>query len=205
MTIPAEVPIVAAVIALSVAMVSFKSATLAFGHRLDAACMPRLDQFVLHHVHGNDLSLQNIRMKSMTVLTILKTTTLFIVLAAIASLNSTALALMILAAVAIVAALAYLFPRPSVLLNWPHIQPITNSDNYAELILVAALLIGFLFVLPKDASIIGGTILILLVARFSSQLKVLAKSIRNLTHWRRWIIWYWQQVEIRKAGRDMPG
>ena len=182
--IPINVALVFAVSVLSVFVLVFRNSVFATGHRLDAACLPLLDQFSLKFLHGYDLKIPRLRAKSVTVLEIGKTVALFAVLVAIACTNSIYLGAIVAIIVLAIFLATNMLPRADQLNGWPRAKTLFEPDNYCELILIIGLLVGFLFVLPKGTSLLSGAVILLVVARFSGPLKLLGRRLRHISRWR---------------------
>ncbi len=202
--VPLTVVLLAAVVTFSIAMVVFKSTALTIGKRLDKDCLPQLDGWVLRKLHRYDLSIKNIRRRAILILEAFKIVALFLALTALGCLHSIALGLAFLLSMLVIAGIAYLMPNPHFLDRWPKLKSITDSDNYAELIFDFALIIGFLVILPKGDSGLSGIMILLLGARFSGQLKTLAKTVRAFHNWRSWIRSKWSNRSQTLAPLEEP-
>jgi hypothetical protein len=205
LSIPLSVVLVTAVISFSIAIIAFKSVTLSAGRKLDQACLPTMDMWVLRKIHKFDLNIRNIRKKSSSLLEGMKVVALFLALAAIACLNSVLLGVAFLLAMCAVATIAYFAPNPTILNNWPKLRSITEAQNYSELIFDFALILGFLVIIPKGGSVLSGTIILLFAARFSGQLKALANAIRAYQNWRTRIRLTWTNRSKNVPGQEEPG
>jgi hypothetical protein len=176
--------LVATITLLSVLLISFKSMMLSTSRRLDSRCIHVFDSFILHHVHNWDLTLTSIRAKALSAQSTLKALSMFVMLAIVASINSFVFPGIILIVLLVTAVLAYNVTSPAFFESWPHVKPIFEPENYSELFLIFGLLIGFLLVVPDRGSLLGSVIVVLLVARFSGQLRVFAKNVARLSKWR---------------------
>jgi hypothetical protein len=187
-----EVPItyllVAAVTILSILLVSFKSIMISASRRLDARCIHVFDGIVIHHLYRWDLSVGTIRSKSLSLHAALKIIVLFTLLSTIAAFSSLVFPAIVFLVILATGVLAYRFPTPAAFQNRPHLQPLLLPENYGELILIFGLLVGFLFVAPDRSSLLGSVAVLLLIARFSGQLRVLAKTLARLSTWRKVVI-----------------
>jgi hypothetical protein len=188
MHMPMNVMLVAVVSLMSIVIVSIRQSVFNFGHRLDATGLPKLDQIVLWYFHAYDLRFLSIRIKSVTLLEVGKTLALFFILAVLACANSVYLGLIIALVVSSIFLATYWLPRAEQFSEWPSAKALLEPENYSELLLIIGLLVGFLFVLPKGTSPLNGTVILLLIARFSGQLRSLGRQLRNITRWRAYIL-----------------
>jgi hypothetical protein len=175
--VPAQAALISMVVLFSIISVAFRSGVLNKGKVLDARALPLLDHVVLARMHGFDMRLDGIRAKSVVILGALKNVALYVALAAMATANSPFLGLLICAVVLLVAAMTLRDWDTGMFARWPHIKPLLDAENLAEIILVIGLLIGFLLILPRGEAVLGGAIVLLVIARFSGQLKALAKQL----------------------------
>jgi hypothetical protein len=169
--------LVAGVVLLSIVSVIFRSAVLNAGKRLDARALPLLDHAVLARLHHYDLRVPRIRAKSVAVLGAMKNVSLYVALAALASINSLWLAMLLLMIVVLVCLMCLRDWNTGHLAAWPHLALLLDPENLAEIILIMGLLLGFLVILPKGGVLLSGTVVILVIARFSGQIKALAKEL----------------------------
>lgn len=201
LSIPINALAIAIVTTLSILSVAFKSLVVSTGHRLDLACLPYLDQRVLSYIHGYDLRLRGIRWKSVAFLDIFHCLAIFAALAIVACVSSYAVGLILVLSVLVTLILALTLPNPGAYNSWPHFKAILEPENYSELVLITGLLLGFLFVLPKGNGLLSGTVILLLVTRFSGHLRTLARKARILYDVRIWVIQSRNAEQLRKAGK----
>ncbi len=177
--------LIVAITIISVLMIVFKSIVVATSRRLDSNCILFFDGIVLRKIHKWDLSLGTIRAKSLGIHAIMKSVMLFVILAAIAAINSFVFPAIICTVLIVSSLLAYGYPAPAIFQSLPHVKQIFAPENYSELMLIIGLLIGFVLTLQNQTSTLGSVIVLMLVARFSGQLRILTKTLSKLSLWKK--------------------
>ncbi len=176
--------LVAFVILLGILSVAFKTTVTTLSSNLDRAAFPWLDKIVLAYVNKFDLTRPRLRSKSRAILEFLKVLLLFFVLCAICASFSLALSLCVALIFMVTALLAVYFGshQAKSTTSWWMQKSVSNPDNYSEVILISGLILAFFFVVEKGG-LLDGTILILVIARFGSTLRIAAANLMLLAKW----------------------
>ncbi len=167
-----------AAILLGVASLAFKDTVGNFAKRMDRRAMPRLQYQVLRHLNHLDLTFQNIQRLALEILTGLKSGVIFLTLILIACFAFPIFAGVLIVVVAAVVGLSWNAAR------YPQVNPDksflmklqTHPEYYAEVLVIAGLILAFATI-ASEKSFVSGTVFILIVSRFSNEIKVVARVL----------------------------
>jgi hypothetical protein len=187
------------VIILGVLVILFRSLFTHYSQRLDAKVLPRIDQLVLLHLNRGDLAVMGLRVKSRAALECAKGLLLMVLLivlcAAVARPLAVILAVVVLLTIAVSAAVGRHPVEHGLTSPWAKMR--TQPDNYIEILMMAGLILGFLLITQKGG-LISGTVLILMIARFSGALRNASVHLINLIRWHNRDIANWARQEMQK-------
>ncbi len=179
-----QVWLAALVIFLGMLIILFRSLFTHFSQRLDAKALPRIDQLVLRHLNHFDMSLMGLRVKSRAVLECVKGLLLMGLLIALCAAIARPLAIILFILVILTIVISSIVGRHPVehglTSTWAKLR--AQPDHYIEILMMAGLIIGFLLI-TQDGGLISGTVLILMIARFSGALRTVAVHLVNLIRW----------------------
>lgn len=188
------------VIALGILIILFRSLFTHYSQRLDARALPRIDQLMLLHMNRGDFSVMGLRAKSRAALECAKGLMLMLLLivlcAAIARPLAVILAIQVLSTIAISVAVARHPVEHGQTSPWAKMR--SQPDHYIEILMMVGLIIGFLLITQKGG-LISGTVLILMIARFSGALRNAAVHMINLIRWHNRDIATWARQEAQKS------
>jgi hypothetical protein len=201
----AEIRLAMIVIALGVFIILFRSAFTAYARDMDVRAFPVLDRFVLFKLNRGDLLLPALRQKSRAVLEVGKSLLVLAVLVCLCLFLAPSLAAILFAITLLVGFIAIRSGaiRSGTEGGGPHAwlaRMLSQPDNYVDIALNTGLIFGFL-VITKDGALISGTVLILMIARFSGAFRMLAVNIVNLVRWRKQDQAAWKRQIERQARR----
>jgi hypothetical protein len=172
------------VVVCGTVIILFRSVFAHYCQSVDAKALPKVDQRLLVSFNRGDFSIMALRVKSRSVLDGAKALLLIFSLIVLCWFVARPLAFVLLAVLLFTVINSFLVGRmpedkaKSVGLGRLRYQP----DNFVEVLLVAGLIGGFLLI-TQDGGLISGTVLILMIARFSGAFKNVATSVVNLLKW----------------------
>lgn len=196
------------VMILGLVIIVFKTAVDGIAKQFTRRGLTVINQWVLHYVNHDDLTVPALDRKSVAWFTCARTIVLFGFLAMLSLYGIPALGLIVIIVLAIVAAISFTFPQHG---NGQQSKSwlagvFLNHANYSELLMVFGLIIGYMFVISRheESAIVSGA-LVLAMARFSGEAGKLAWSIAALRRWhevdvtaRQWRAKRLQQQESQK-------
>jgi hypothetical protein len=188
------------VIILGVLVILFRSLFTHFSQRLDAKALPRIDQLMLLHLNRGDMAVMGLRVKSRAALECVKSLLLIMLLIVLCAVVAQPLAIILSAVLLTTIAVSVAVGRHPVEhgLTSPWAKMRTQPDNYIEILMMAGLILGFLLITQKGG-LISGTVLILMIARFSGVLRNASVHMINLIRWHNRDIATWARQEVQKS------
>jgi hypothetical protein len=189
----------ALVIILGVLIILFRSLFTHFSQRLDIKALPRIDQLVLVRLNRGDLSIMGLRIKSRAALECAKGLLLMVLLIVLCAVVARPLAVILSVVVVMTVIVSAAVGRHPVEhgLTSPWAKMRSQPDNYIEILMMTGLIIGFLLI-TQQGGLISGTVLILMIARFSGALRNASVHLINLIRWHNRDIATWARQEVQK-------
>jgi hypothetical protein len=201
----AELRLAGFVIALGAFVILFRTAFTSYSRALDIQALPRIDRLTLIKVNRGDLLLNTLRQKSRAGLECAKALLVLAALVCLCLFLAPPVAFILVIVTILVSLLATQSGMGKETRRGWIGQMMSQPDNYVDIMLNTGLVIGFLLI-TKDGGLISGTVLILMVARFSSAIRTLATNITNLARWRTRDLAFWQkrqQLEEKRQAAEM--
>jgi hypothetical protein len=175
--LPANFWLAMGAIILGIGALAFKDKMTNLSRALDRRALPPLQAWVLRYVNRYDLSFMNTQRNALNILTGLKSLAVFLCLVTVALLSFPVFAAVLLGVLSAVVALslnAAKFPAYPVAKSF-FARLRTHPEYYAEVLVIAGLILAFMAIASKN-SFVSGTVFILIVSRFSNEIKVIARS-----------------------------
>ncbi len=174
----------AVVIGLGILIILFRSIFSHYSQTQDQKALPRIDQLTLRHLNRGDLSIMHLRAKSRAALECAKGILLMIILIFLCAFAAKPLAIILAILLLLTLAISLSVGRkpadPAMTSFFSRLR--SQPDHYVEILLMAGLIIGFLLI-TRSGGMISGTVLILMIARFSGALRTIATNLINLVRW----------------------
>jgi hypothetical protein len=198
-----EASLAAIVIILGVLIILFRSIFNHYSQGQDLKALPKIDQLTLLHLNRGDLGVMHLRAKSRALLECAKGTLLMLILIALCAIAARPLAFILAALLILTLAISLLVGRkPLVSPAASFISKLRSQpDHYVEILLMAGLIVGFLLITQKGG-LISGTVLILMIARFSGALRTIATNLINLVRWHYKDLDYWRNRAAQEAHKS---
>jgi len=178
MGLPVNAWLAAAAILLGVLSLAFKDSVGRLSKFVDRRANPELIGWVLHHIHKGDLTAMNIQRCSTDILLGLKSAAVFALLIAIAAISFPVFAGVLIAVVVIMVVLSLQAARQDPARATASFlgRMRSHPEYYAEILVIAGLVLAFMAIAGEN-SFVSGTVFVLIVSRYSGDMKVLARMI----------------------------
>ncbi len=199
--------IIACVAAASLFLLFFKTYITRWSRNADKACYPNFDKWCLKHLIRYDLRSNRIRVTSRAILEVFKTVSLFTLLAIVALIGSKVLAFVVVVIVVSVTLITLVLPEPQPGQKETLLTLIAKPDNYAEQLLIFALLFGLAVSPSVSQNLLGDSATVFLIARFAGAIKLMARSINKIMMTQKYNRMRWaRDVEVKKwASSELSG
>jgi hypothetical protein len=194
----ADVRLAVLMMLLGAGVIAFKSAFTTLSRTLDALALPVIDGLSLKWLNRGDLTIPVVRNKSKAIMDAAKASLLVAVLIALCLIVAKPLSLILAVVMAIVVGLAVMAGRRNTQRTSWLGAFFQQPDNYCETLLIMGLIIAFLVITRQDG-LLSGTVLILMIARFTSAFRMLATNLQLLVRYHRADRTLWQ----RRTEREM--
>lgn len=193
------------VIVLGVLIILFRSIFNHYSQNLDLKALPRIDQLTLLHLNRGDLGVMHLRAKSRALLECAKGTLLMVLLIVLCTFVAEPLAIILAILLVLTVLISLSVGRkpvtPAMASFFSKLR--SQPDHYVEILLMAGLIIGFLLI-TQNGGLISGTVLILMIARFSGALRTIATNMINLIRWHHRDLAYWHNRAVQDAHKIQP-
>jgi hypothetical protein len=167
-----------AAIMLGVVALAFKDTVGNIARSRDRRAFPYIQQLVLCHLNHHDMAIMNLHRVPLEVFAGLKSATVFSLLIVIAAASFPLFAIVLIGVVAAIVVLSLNAAR------YPAVHPgksfvgklQTHPEYYAEVLVIAGLILAFAAI-ASEKSFVSGTVFIMIVSRYSGEIKILARAI----------------------------